>query len=127
MGGRRSHRGQSYGAGVIDAGRDDESAAREVELRWEAHARDLSALGAPDDVVKSLGDVVTAPHGRPGDAGRLTVATRDGVVLDLLLPEPPVRESTRDGIGAVLRWSDRSTPHDAAPSMPGHGEPRGTS
>ena len=36
-------------------------------------------------------------------------------------PEPRLR----DGIGAVLRWPDRTTPHDAAPSMPGHGEPRG--
>jgi Bacterial archaeo-eukaryotic release factor family 2 len=25
------------------------------------------------------------------------------------------------GVGALLRWSDRSTPHDAVPSMPGHG------
>lgn len=30
-----------------------------------------------------------------------------------------------DGIGATLRWSDRSTPHEAVPSMPGHGEPGG--
>nr|WP_269811170.1 Vms1/Ankzf1 family peptidyl-tRNA hydrolase [Kineosporia rhizophila] len=30
-----------------------------------------------------------------------------------------------DGIGALLRWSDASTPRDAVPSMPGHGEPRG--
>jgi hypothetical protein len=27
-----------------------------------------------------------------------------------------------DGIGALLRWSDRSTPHDSAPAMPGHGQ-----
>jgi Bacterial archaeo-eukaryotic release factor family 2 len=27
-----------------------------------------------------------------------------------------------DGIGATLRWSDESTPHDQARSMPGHGE-----
>nr|WP_269329308.1 Vms1/Ankzf1 family peptidyl-tRNA hydrolase [Kineosporia babensis] len=30
-----------------------------------------------------------------------------------------------DGIGAVLRWSDASTPREAIPSMPGHGGPRG--
>jgi hypothetical protein len=79
---------------VVDAGRDAAGAAHDIEVRWEAHARDLAALGAPDDVVKSLGDVVTAPHGRPGAVGRLTVANADGVVLDLLLPEVPVREST---------------------------------
>ena len=27
-----------------------------------------------------------------------------------------------DGIGAALRWTDRSTPHDHIPDMPGHGE-----
>ncbi|HSU73621.1 MAG TPA: Vms1/Ankzf1 family peptidyl-tRNA hydrolase [Terrabacter sp.] len=26
-----------------------------------------------------------------------------------------------DGVGAVLRWSDESTPHSRVPSMPGHG------
>jgi Bacterial archaeo-eukaryotic release factor family 2 len=31
----------------------------------------------------------------------------------------------RDGIGAVLRWSDRATPHSGAPSMPGHGQSPG--
>lgn len=29
------------------------------------------------------------------------------------------------GIAALLRWSDEATPHAAAPSMPGHGEPPG--
>lgn len=27
-----------------------------------------------------------------------------------------------DGIGALLRWTDPSTPHDAVPAMPGHGQ-----
>ncbi|WP_270888737.1 baeRF2 domain-containing protein [Pedococcus sp. 5OH_020] len=34
--------------------------------------------------------------------------------------------SMRDGIGALLRWSDPATPHDEVPSMPGHGEGPGT-
>lgn len=29
------------------------------------------------------------------------------------------------GVAAVLRWSDPSTPHDSARSMPGHGEHSG--
>jgi hypothetical protein len=79
---------------AVDVSRNEEDAAHDVELRWEAHARRLAERGAPDDVVKALGDVVTAPTGRGGPAGRLAVATADdGVVLDLVLPEPPVRES----------------------------------
>jgi hypothetical protein len=31
-----------------------------------------------------------------------------------------------DGIGALLRWADESTPGEAPPSMPGHGEPPGS-
>jgi hypothetical protein len=79
---------------VLDAGRDDAEANREIELRWEAHARRLAELGAPDGVATSLADVVTSPTGRGGPHGRLVVATpADGVVLDLVLPERPVRES----------------------------------
>ncbi len=29
-----------------------------------------------------------------------------------------------DGVGALLRWADSSTPHDGVPSMPGHGKRR---
>ena len=78
----------------LDVSRDDAEAAREIELRWEAHARHLTEQGAPEDVVKALRDVVTGPTGRGGRLGRLAVANADGVVLDLVLPEPPVREST---------------------------------
>jgi hypothetical protein len=37
--------------------------------------------------------------------------------ITLVGDEAPVAE----GVAALLRWSDRSTPHDAVPSMPGHG------
>ncbi len=77
----------------MDVSRNDADADREVEARWEAHARRLAELGAPDGVLKALGDAVTRPTGRGGQTGRLAVATADGVVLDLVLPEPPVRES----------------------------------
>ena len=40
------------------------------------------------------------------------------------LLDPDQRELA-DGVGALLRWSDRSTPHDGVPSMPGHGDHTG--
>jgi hypothetical protein len=83
-----------YATVATDASRNEEDSARENQLRWEGHARRLTELGAPDDVVKALGDTVTAPTHRGGRHGRLTVATSDGVVLDLVLPGPPVRESS---------------------------------
>ena len=30
-------------------------------------------------------------------------------------------EHLADGVGALLRWSDESTPRSRVPSMPGHG------
>lgn len=44
-----------------------------------------------------------------------------GSGADLVLVEDEPVELV-DGIGALLRWSDEATPHDRAPSMPGHGE-----
>lgn len=44
-----------------------------------------------------------------------------GSGADLVLVEDEPVELV-DGIGALLRWSDEVTPHDRAPSMPGHGE-----
>jgi hypothetical protein len=48
------------------------------------------------------------------------MATDAGISL---LPDDEL--SLRDGIGALLRWSDAATPHDTVPSMPGHGERSG--
>ena len=41
----------------------------------------------------------------------------------VLVEDNPV--SLADGVGALLRWSDQTTPHDRAPAMPGHGEAPG--
>ena len=95
----------------IDTSRNEEDAARGVELRWEAHARHLAGLGAPDEVVKALGEAVTAPTHRGGRHGRLAVATSDGVVLDLVLPEPPVRESSSWGPVPQLLPAARALRH----------------
>ena len=80
-----------------DVSRVDVAGAREVELRWEAAVRELTAAGAPPEVVGQVGELVTARTGRSGRVGRLVVATRDRVVLDLVLPEPPPRDHARWG------------------------------
>jgi hypothetical protein len=80
----------------MDVSRDDSAGGRgrEVGVRWADHARRLAELGAPAAVVEALAGRVTGPTGQSGKLGRLTVANAGGVVLDLILPEPPVREST---------------------------------
>jgi hypothetical protein len=79
---------------VLDASRDQAISDREVYLRWDAQARSLAEAGAPGDVIAALAPAVTAPTGRSGSVGRLAVAHDGRVALDLVLPEPPVRESS---------------------------------
>lgn len=74
------------------------------------------ALGETESEVRALG----SPVGRRtrADTALVWAVVRADAGVTLLDPD---QSGLRDGIGAVLRWSDRSTPHDAAPSMPGHG------
>jgi Bacterial archaeo-eukaryotic release factor family 2 len=73
-------------------------------------AADVRSMGAADpDRVRA--DVAIAWAALASDAG-ITLLDQDAPRLN-------------DGISAVLRWSDRSTPRESIPSMPGHGEGRG--
>ena len=58
----------------------------------------------------------------PADAALVwaAVRTRAGVTL-----VDPHQVELRDGVGALLRWSDQATPHGMTPAMPGHGEAPG--
>jgi hypothetical protein len=98
---------------VTDASRDGEDADHTVELRWRAHAARLAGLGAPDSVVRSLAPVVCSPTRRGGEVGRVVVASADGVLLDQVLPEPPLEERTSWGpvpdLVPVVRALSRST------------------
>jgi hypothetical protein len=72
---------------------------------------DLAAIG------------VDAPVRMRADAVLLRAVFASGADVLLLGDEddPPT-----DGIGALLRWSDPATAHDAAPAMPGHGQAPGS-
>ncbi len=98
---------------VTDASRDGEDGDHTVELRWRAHAERLAELGAPDEVVQALAPVVSSPTRRGGEVGRVVVAAADGVLLDQVLPEPPVAERTSWGpvpdLVAVVRALSRTT------------------
>lgn len=60
----------------------------------------------------------TDPVEVPADAALVwaAVCSRAGVTL-----VDPGQVNPADGVGAVLRWSDESTPRSRVPSMPGHG------
>lgn len=82
---------------ALDATREAPESAHEIELRWAGHERRLTALGASRATIAALEDAAVAPTGRAGRTGRLVVAADDTLVLDLVVPQPPVRELTTLG------------------------------
>ena len=82
---------------ALDATREAPESAHEIELRWEGHERRLRSLGASPATIAAFEDAAVAPTGRSGRTGRLLVAADDTLVLDLTLPQPPVRELTTVG------------------------------
>jgi hypothetical protein len=73
-------------------------------------------LGVSADDVRSLG--VSDPTRVRADTALVWAVVSADSGVTLLDPD---QRDLADGVGALLRWSDRSTPHDAVPSMPGHG------
>lgn len=77
-------------------------------------------LGVLRDEVVALG--AEEPVKVRADNALVWAALNSDAGVTLLDPDD---RALSDGIGALLRWSDLSTPHDAIPSMPGHGTNKG--
>ena len=78
-------------------------------------------IGVTADDVRAMG--VTDPVRVRADTALVWAVLSGDAGVTLLDPD---ERALSDGIGALLRWSDRSTPHDAIPSMPGHGAELGS-
>jgi hypothetical protein len=90
---------------------DDPASTRTVWVGEQAFE-----LGMTADDVRSLG--VSDPTKIRADTALIWAVVSADSGVTLLDPDD---RDLADGVGALLRWSDRSTPHDAVPSMPGHG------
>jgi hypothetical protein len=77
---------------ALDASRLSRATGDDPALHWEQQARHLRELGAPEDAIEALAEAVTAQTGLGGEHARVVVASGSRVVLDLVLPERPVRE-----------------------------------
>jgi Bacterial archaeo-eukaryotic release factor family 2 len=84
-----------FATAYLDTTRNVENAAHEIELRWRAARQELEQQGAGAAVLDAMEAVIGEDRGVPGAHGRVLVATDDGVVLDLVLPHPPRRETAR--------------------------------
>jgi len=73
-------------------------------------------LGASREDAKLTG--ADEPQEVPADAALVWAAACSGAGVTLL---DAGQVNPADGVGAVLRWADESTPRARVPSMPGHG------
>lgn len=90
-----------------------EGRVREEEL-WVGDGRLQLGLTREDAQLAGAAE----PQRAPADAALVwaAVCSRAGVTL-----LDPGQVNPADGVGALLRWSDESTPRSRIPSMPGHG------
>ncbi|HEX3003527.1 MAG TPA: Vms1/Ankzf1 family peptidyl-tRNA hydrolase [Angustibacter sp.] len=99
----------------LDASRETPSGEQQVDLRVASLERELRNAGASADVVDAAAEAARRPTGRGGAVGKLVVACADGVVLDLTLPVPPVREEAVVGpaphLLPAVRAMAASTPY----------------
>ena len=77
-------------------------------------------LGLREEEVRALG--ASKPQRVRADTALIWALVNGDSGVTLLDPD---QRELADGVGALLRWSDRSTPHDGVPSMPGHGDHTG--
>jgi hypothetical protein len=110
-----SHEGP-FASVYLDASHDTEDAAKLTELRWRAAQDGLAALEASEAVLDVLAEAIDRPPA-VGRAGRLLVATADGVLVDEYLAEPPaqlaVRVSSMPYLLPLADWRGNEVPHVA--------------
>lgn len=75
----------------LDATRADPAGETEALDRWKGLRRELESAGAPAHILDGLGDQIARPTWVPGPHGRVLIADVDGVCVDRVLTDPPVR------------------------------------
>lgn len=75
-----------YASVTLDVTRVDPASSDDVVGRWRNVQRSLEEAGTPDETVEAIGELVMEPTGMGGEWSRVVIATREGVVQDLLVP-----------------------------------------
>lgn len=92
----------------IDATRANEAGDRDVESRWRAVRRTLTADRAPERVLDAIEDLLLSGSSPHGEQGRVIVANAEGVLLDRHLRTAPSRNVGYVGRVPVLLEAVRS-------------------
>lgn len=81
----------------LDTTRTDPAAAAELEARWAQMRSRLAADGAPPEILARIEETVLSPSSLGGRHGRSLFATDTEILVDRVLPVPPLRESALRG------------------------------
>ena len=81
----------------LDTTRTDPSAAAELEARWAQMRSRLEADGAPQELLAQIEESVLTPSSLGGRQGRSVFATDTEILVDRVLPAPPLQESAHRG------------------------------
>lgn len=81
----------------IDTTRTDPHAAGELEARWGRMRSALTADGAPAPLLDRIEETVLSPSPIGGRHGRTLLASDTEILVDRVLPAPPLTESARRG------------------------------
>lgn len=81
----------------LDTTRTDPSAASELEARWAQMRSRLAADGTPSALLAEIEESVLTPSPLGGRHGRSVFASDDGILVDRVLPAPPLHESAHRG------------------------------
>ncbi|EGD43843.1 LigA [Nocardioidaceae bacterium Broad-1] len=103
-----------YATVLADVSQDSENAAHAKELRVRAACEELSAQGAPPDVVAQVSERLETNVRQPAPVARVIVATPEGIAYDqVAVAEVPNQVATWDALPDLGSWiaaRDASTP-----------------
>lgn len=81
----------------LDTTRTDPQSAAELETRWGQMRSTLTADGTPQALLERIEESVLEPSPIGGRHGRFVLATDEDVLIDRVLPVPPLQESAHRG------------------------------
>lgn len=94
-----------YATVLADVSQDSENAAHAKELRVRAACEELSAQGAPPDVVAQVSDRLEANVRLPAPVARVVVATPEGIAYDqVAVAEVPSQVASWDALPDLGSW-----------------------
>ncbi len=98
-----AHHSGPFATAYLDTTHTSESGAKEVELRWRALREELESRGAGAETLSAI----TAPEHDRLDAALVRALAASSARI---LVTPDAHAYLDDGIGALLRYTDRGAP-----------------